>query len=149
MTVKYGHEMKLYWCAAGIGGTPTWSLASAVRNLKLTPDPVTVDASTRGGGAWKQTAVAMHDATVDFDLPWDSEDETLQALKAAYFGRTTVGVAVMDGAIDEAGSEGLWMDAAVVKFERDEPLEGEVTVAVSLKPGVSENAPEWKVIAGS
>jgi len=108
---------------------------------------VTVDASTRGGGGWKQTAVVMQDATVDFDLPWDSDDATLQALKAAYFGRTTVGVAVMDGPIDEAGSEGLWMDAAVVKFERDEPLEGEVTVSVSLKPGVSENAPEWKVVS--
>jgi len=148
MTVKYGHEMKLYWCAAGIGETPSWTLADTVRNLKLTPDPVTVDASTRGGGAWKRTAVAMHDATVDFDLPWDSADAALQALKAAYFGRTVIGVAVMDGAIDTPGSEGLWMDAAVVKFERDEPLEGEVTVAVSLKPGVSENPPVWKVIEG-
>ena len=24
MGVTLGHEMKLYYCAAGIGGTPTW-----------------------------------------------------------------------------------------------------------------------------
>jgi hypothetical protein len=147
MGVKFGHEMKLYFCAAGIGGTPTWTEVPNVRSLKCDPDAVTADASTRAGGGWKSTAVVMHDATVDFDLPWDTSDAALQAFKDAYFGRSVIGVAVMDGPVATVGSEGLWMDAAVTKFQRDESLAEMATVAISLKPGLSANKPQWKEVA--
>jgi hypothetical protein len=35
MGVKLGLDAKLYFCAAGIGGTPTWTLLGNVKNLTL------------------------------------------------------------------------------------------------------------------
>jgi len=53
----------------------------------------------------------------------------------------------MNGAVAVAGNRGLWADCQVLKFERDEPLDGApLTVAVTLKPTYSANTPTWKVV---
>jgi len=147
MGVKLGDEMKLYFCAAGIGGAPEWTEISRVKDVKLTPNKGEADVTTRASGGWKQTIGTLIDATIDFELTWDTEDEALQALKDAFFDGTAIGLAVMDGDINTPGSEGLWADCAVLKFDRSEPLEKEATVSVTAKPTYSANVPQWKVIS--
>lgn len=148
MSVKLGHEAKLYYCAAGIGGTPTWTLVGNVRNLKLNASRSEADVSRRGGGGWKATVGTLLDASVDFDLVYDPADAAVQALESAFLTSGSVlGLAVMSGPIDEAGSRGLWADCAILKFERDESLEQPLLVAVTAKPTYSANVPEWKVVS--
>jgi len=147
MSVKLGDEMKLYYCAAGIGGTPTWTELSRVKDVKLNTSKGEADVTTRASGGWKQVIGTLMDASIEFEMPWDTANEGLQAVKAAYFtSGALLGLAVMDGPVDEAGSEGLWADCAILKFERSEPLENASTVSVTAKPTYSENAPQWKVI---
>jgi len=149
MGVKLGHEAKLYYCAAGIGGTPTWTEVPGVRNLKLNNSRGEADVSTRGGGGWKATVGTLIDAVIDFDLVYDPDDAAVAAIEGAFFAGTLLGLAAMSGPVAEAGSRGLWADCAILKFERDESLEQPLLVAVTAKPTYSANVPQWKVIEGS
>jgi hypothetical protein len=147
MTVKLGDEMKLYFCAAGIGGTPTWTELSIVKDVKLNTSKGEADVTTRASGGWKQVIGTLMDASIEFEMPWDTANDGLQAVKDAYFtSGALLGLAVMDGLIAEAGSEGLWADCAILKFERTEPLENASTVSVTAKPTYSANVPQWKTI---
>ena len=147
MSVKLGDEMKLYFCADGIGGTPTWTELSIVKDVKLNTSKGEADVTTRASGGWKQVIGTLMDASIEFEMPWDTENEGLQAVKGAYFtSGALLGLAVMDGPIAEAGSEGLWADCAILKFERSEPLENASTVSVTAKPTYSANVPQWKTI---
>lgn len=146
MGVKLGDEMKLYYCAAGIGGTPTWTELPIVRDVKLNTSKGEADVTTRASGGWKQVVGTLKDASIEFEMVWDTASEAFQAVKDAYFGGTLLGLAVMDGPIDAEGSEGLWADCAILKFDRNEPLENAVTVSVTAKPTYSADVPQWKVI---
>ena len=147
MSIKLGHEAKLYYSAAGIGGTPVWTEVLGVRNLKLATSRGEADVSTRGGGGWKATAPTLIDAGIDFDLVHDPDDAAVEAIESAFFAGTRLGLAVMSGPVAEAGSRGLWADCAITKFERDEGLDAALTVAVTAKPTYSANVPQWKEIS--
>jgi predicted secreted protein len=138
--------MKLYYCAAGIGGTPTWTELPIVKDVKLNTSKGEADVTTRASGGWKQVVGTLKDAAIEFEMVWDTASDAFQAVKDAYFGGTLLGLAVMDGPIDEEGSEGLWADCAILKFDRNEPLENAVTVGVTAKPTYSTDVPQWKVI---
>ena len=146
MSVKLGDEMKLYFCAAGIGGTPEWTELSIVKDVKLNTSKGEADVTTRASGGWKQVIGTLMDASIEFEMLWDTAAAGFQAIKDAYFDGAAIGLAVMDGPIDEAGSQGLWADCAILKFDRNEPLENAATVSVTAKPTYSANVPEWKVI---
>jgi hypothetical protein len=146
MGVKLGDEMYLYYCAAGIGGSPAWTLLAIVKDVKVPMSKGEVDVTTRASGGWKQVIGALIEAGIDFEMPWDTENAGLAAVRDAFFDDTSLGVAAMDGPIDVAGSEGLWADCAVLKFERNEPLGAAATVSVTVKPTYSANQPTWKVI---
>ncbi len=147
MAVIYGKDAKLYYCAAGIGGTPVWTEIPGIRDLKLNTPLTEADLSTRSGGGWKATAGVLFDASIDFDLLFDTAKAAIVALETAYYARTTLGIACMSGEVAAAGSRGLWADCQVMKFDRDEGLNGVITVSVSLKPTYSANTPVWQVNA--
>jgi len=146
MTLKRGYEMYLYYSAAGIGGTPAWTLLAIVRGVKVPWSRSEIPVTTRGAAGWKQVIYGLLEAGVDFDMPYDADDAGLAALRAAFIANTPIGIAAMNGPVNVAGSEGLWADCAVGKFDTDEPLDGDATVAVSLKPTYSANVPQFKVI---
>ena len=88
----------------------------------------------------------LKDAQIEFEYIWDTSDAAFLVLRASFVGGTVLGVACMDGDIDDAGTEGLWADCEVMKFDRKEPLDGNVVASVTLKPTYSDNPPEWKVV---
>ncbi|MBM4019871.1 MAG: hypothetical protein FJ288_16375 [Planctomycetes bacterium] len=154
MGVKQGGEMKLYWCAEGIGGTPTWTELAIVQDVKLSTSKGEADVTTRAAGGWKQTVGTLVDASIEFEMPWDTEDDGFQAVKDAYFGGTLIGLCLADDALGEggtfpAGTEVFRADCAILKFDRSEPLDGAVTVAVTAKPTYSANPPVYEVIEES
>lgn len=147
--MKLGFEGKLYFCAAGIGGTPTWTEITKAKNVTLNLSKNEADATTRANGGWKAVKGALKEASIEFDMPWDTTDATLTALQTAYLTNALIGIACMDGGITTAGSQGLWADIDVLEFTRDEPLDDGMGVKVTVKPTISANAPQWKTVAGT
>jgi len=151
MTVKLGDEMKLYFCAAGIGGTPTWTELAIVKDVKLNTSKGEADVTTRASGRWKQVVGTLKDASIEFEMPWDTASDGFQAVKDAYFDDTVIGLCLADNPLGEggvfpAGTEVFRADCAILKFERSEPLEQAAAVSVTAKPTYSTNMPQWKVI---
>jgi hypothetical protein len=147
MTVKYGFDAKLYYCAAGIGGTPSWIEITNVKNLRENQSVTKVDLSTRAGLGRKAEGVGLIGKSYTFDMVWNPSVDTAQAaLRAAFYARTLVGFAVMDGTITTAGSTGDWFDGLVTGFSKDEALDVEQTVSVEIAPTYSANAPVVKTI---
>ena len=147
MSIKLGLDAKLYFCAAGIGGTPTWTELTNVKNVTLSLQKGEADVTTRANSGWKATAATLKEGSIEFEMVWDTADAGFTAIKNAWFNNTLVGLAVMDGPVATVGSQGLWADCAIIDFSRDEPLEDALTVKVTAKPTYSVNAPIWKTVA--
>ena len=147
MGVKFGFEAKLYLCAAGIGGTPSWTELTKIKDVTLNISASEADVSTRANGGWKAVIGGLKEASLECETPWDTAAPGFTALRDAFLNRTALGIAVMDGGIAVAGSQGLWADMAVLKFERQEKLGESQVASITLKPTYSDNAPQWKTIS--
>lgn len=147
MSVKLGMDAKLYFCAAGIGATPTWTELTNVKNVTLNLQKGEADVTTRANNGWKATAGTLKEGSIEFEMVWDTADAGFTALKNAYFNNSLIGLAAMDGPVATVGSQGLWADCMVIDFSRDEPLEEALSVKVTAKPTYSANPPIWKTVA--
>jgi len=149
MGVKFGLDAKLYYCVAGIGGSPTWTELTNVKNVTLSLTKGEADVTTRANSGWKATAGTLKEGSIEFEMVWDTEDAGFTAIKDAYFSNTRIAIAAMDGPITGTGSngsQGLWADCMITDFSRDEPLEDAISVKVTAKPTYSANAPIWKTV---
>ena len=146
MSVKLGMDAKLYFCAAGIGGSPVWTLLGNVKNVTLSLQKGEADVTTRANNGWKATAATLKEGSIEFEMVWDPSDAGFTAIKDAYFNNTIIGMAVIDGVITTTGSQGLWADCMITDFSREEPLEDAISVKVTAKPTYSANPPLWKVV---
>jgi hypothetical protein len=149
MGVKLGLDCKLYYCTAGIGGTPTWTEITAAREVNVPLSKGEADVSTRGGGGWKATKGTLKDASIDFDLLYDPADVAAAALLAAFLSGATIGLAAAHGPIATVGTEYFKADCEILKFEEKEPLDNAITVSVSAKPTYSANQPAFVTVAGT
>jgi hypothetical protein len=142
----------LFYCVAGIGGSPTWIELTNVKNVTLSMTKGEADVTTRANKGWKATAGTLKEASIEFEMVWDTQDQGFSSIKNAYFDGTLIGVAAMDGPVsgpNSSGSQGLWADCMITDFSRDEPLEEALSVKVTAKPTYSTNAPVWKTIGGT
>ena len=142
MGVKLGMEAKLYR-NDGDYETPDWVEMTNVKDLTLNNEKGEADVTTRKNNGWRATVGTLKDGSIEFEMVWDTEDENFTAIQEAYFGNTSIEFAVMDGDIEEAGSQGLRATMSIMNFTRNEPLEEAITVSVTAKPTYAEHAPEW------
>lgn len=142
MSVKLGMNAKLYR-NTGTYDDPTWTEIGNARDVTLSLEKGEADVTTRANNGWRATVGTLKDATVDFQMVWDSDDTNFTALRSAFLGNTAIEMAVMDGDIDDGDSEGFRASMDVMSFTRNEALEEAITADVSLKPTYSANAPEW------
>jgi len=146
MAVKLGIDGKLYYCAAGIGGTPEWTEVTAAKDVTCTINKGEADVSTRGGGGWKATIGAMKDASIEFEIVYDDADAAVQAILDAFLAGSILGLAVAKGDITVNGTKVFMADCAVLKFDEKEPLENAITISVTAKPTFSANQPQFVTI---
>ena len=149
MGYRLGSEGKLYFCEAGIGGMPVWTLLSNVKDVTLDLKKGEADVTTRGNDGWRATVGTLKELIIEFEMVWDNQDDGFAAIRDAWLDGTLLGIAAMSGDIVTPGSEGPWVDMSVVGFSRQEPLEEAMTAKVTLKAGYSANAPQWKEIGVS
>jgi len=146
MSIRLGMEAKLYYKSGGVGGTGSWTELDNVKDLTLKVESGEADVTTRANSGWKATVGTLKDGSIEFEMVWDTQDAGFTAIKNAFFNNTAIGLAVMDGDIETAGSQGLQADFAITEFSRNEPLEEAVTVNVTAKPTYSSTAPQWVTV---
>ncbi|MEW4530206.1 phage tail tube protein [Maioricimonas sp. JC845] len=146
MGVRLGLEGKLYRNSASYA-TPTWEELTNVRDLTLNLEAGEADVTTRGNAGWRAIVAALKDASIEFEMVWDPADSGFTALQQAFFNKTAVEFAVMDGDVTTSGSQGLRASMSITSFGRSEPLEEAMTVSVTAKPTYADNPPEWMTVA--
>src|SRR5690606_33225349 len=92
------------------------------------------DVTTRSNAGWRANIATLKDASLEFEMVWDTDDENFTAIRQAFLTSGAVEFAVMDGDIDTSGSQGLRATMSITSFSRNEPLEEAITVSVSAKP---------------
>ena len=96
--------------------------------------------TTRGNGGWKATVATLKDASVEFEMIWDTGDAGFTAIKNSYFNNTAISLLILDAA---TSGQGLDADFMVTKFTREEPLDEAIVVKITAKPTLSTRSPSW------
>jgi predicted secreted protein len=121
----------------GSNATPTWNEIPNVKDLTLAMEKDETDVTTRASGGWKEFVDGLIDGSVEFSMLYDSADADFTALQTAFFAKTPIEFAIMDGIITGAGStgnQGLRAFMMVKSFTRNENLGEALMVDVSLRP---------------
>ena len=145
MGLVLGMNAKLYR-NTGTYGTPVWDLIGNVKDVTLNLETGEADVTTRANNGWRATEATLREASVDFEMIWDTGDTDFTALQTAYFANTSIEFLVLDGLVATTGSQGLRATCKVFNFTRSEALEEALTVSVSIKPTYATNAPAWHTV---
>ncbi len=135
MAIVLGLDAKLLRGAAGSTGATE---VKNVKDLTLNLESGEADVTTRATKGWKASVATLKEASLEFGILYDTEDEDFNAFQEAYFGNTPISLFVTDG----AGS-GLDADWSITGFSIEQPLEEALTVSVTAKPTASTRAPVW------
>jgi len=135
-------DAKLYR-NTGTYAAPTWVEVSNVKDVTLNLEKGEADVTTRANAGWRATVGTLKDASIEFQMVWDTVDAGFDAIRQAFFNNTPLEFAVMDGDITDPDSEGLRATFDIFNFTRNEALEEAILVDVSIKPTYADNAPEW------
>lgn len=142
-----GINCKLYR-NTGTYGSPTWNEIDGVQDVSINMDSETGEATTRATGGWKQYASTVRDAGIEFEMPYDTADADMVALRDAFLtSGTTIELAAADGAIATTGTQYLRGTWCVTGFSLSEPLSDIRKVSISLKPGISANNMAWVTVS--
>ena len=142
MATRLGMDAKLYR-NTGTYAAPTWVEVSNVKDVTLNLEKGEADVTTRANAGWRATVGTLKDASIEFQMVWDTVDAGFDAIRQAFFNNTPLEFAVMDGDITDLDSEGLRATFDIFNFTRNEALEEAILVDVSIKPTYAANAPEW------
>lgn len=142
MSIRLGLDAKLY-LNTGTPGSFLWQLATSVRDLTLNLEAGEADVTTRGNAGWRAAVGTLKDASIEFEMVWDTEDFHFTVLKNAFFSGEPIELLVMDGDAGDASSQGLQAICQIVSFARSESLEEAITVSVTAKPTYSASPPAW------
>lgn len=142
MSVRLGLDAKLFR-NNGSYATPAWLEIGNVKDVTLNLEKGEADVTTRANNGWRATAGTLKDASIEFQMVWDTSDLGFQAIQQAFFQSQPLEFAVMSGPMNDSESEGLRATCDVFSFTRNEALEEAIMVDVTIKPTYSSNAPSW------
>jgi len=140
-----GMNAKIYYGDADGELSALTELTNA-RDVTLNLSTGKADVTTRANSGWRATAATLKECTVEFEMVWKSGDEGFSAVKDAFLAATEIRLAVLTGDKDTAGSEGVLANFTITGFNRTEPLEDAVKVAVTAELSEFD---EWVEVAGS
>ena len=135
-----GLYAKLFFGAAG--ATAATEMKD-VKDVTLNMETGEADVTTRAAEGWRLTAATLKEASVEFEMIWDTADSGFNAIQKAYFGNSALSLFVSDGE-----GNGLDADFVVTSFSRSEPLEEALKVSVTCKPTLVSRAPSWATGSG-
>ena len=103
-----------------------------VKDLTLNLESGDADVTTRATKGWRASVATLKEASLEFNILYDTEDEDYNAFADAYFNNVTDG-----------NGTGLDADFSITGFSIEQPLEEALSVSVTAKPTASERAPQW------
>lgn len=140
-------DAKLYY-NTGSYGSPTWTLICNVKDLTLNMSNGETDTTTRCGGGVREYVAGLSDISISFNMLYDTGDTAWEALRAAYFGKSSLEFLCLDGLVATVGSEGLRATMVVTNFNITETLGEALMTDVSLRPTPNDNAaPAWYTVS--
>jgi len=139
MAIKLGMDAVLNFKTGGVGGAGSWTELANVKDVTLSLETGEADITTRANAGWRATVGTLKEASVEFEMVWDTADAGFTAIKDAFFDNEVIGLQVLDG---DAGS-GLEADFSITNFSRSEQLEEALTVSVTAKVTYDGTAPNW------
>lgn len=146
MAVQLGLKGRLYR-NTGTFETPAFKEIGNVRDLTLTLEKGEADVTTRQNDGWRAMIATLRDASVEFEMVWDFDDEDFDFIFQAWLDDTAIEFFVMDGDILVSGRTGLRATMTILNVSRAEPLEEAMKATVVIKPTRADNAPVWFVVA--
>ena len=135
MAYKLGLDAKIFH---GTAGTRASTEMKNVTDVTLNLETGEADITTRAAEGWRITAATLKEASVEFEMVWDTSDSGFNAIQQAFFGNKAIALFVSDG-----DGNGLDADFVVSSFSRSEPLEEALKVSVTCKPTLVDRAPQW------
>lgn len=139
MAIKLGMDAVLNYKAGGVGGAGAWTELANVKDVTLSLETGEADITTRANAGWRATVGTLKEASVEFEMVWDTADTGFTAIKDAFFNNAVIGMQVLDG----PAGEGLEADFSITNFSRSEQLEEALTVSVTAKVTYDGTAPAW------
>jgi len=139
MAIKLGMEAKLLFKVGGQGGGGAWVALGNTRDVTLNLEAGEADVTTRANAGWRATVATLKEASVEFEMVWDTADAGFTAIKNAFFQNDPIGLQILD----ETAGQGLQADFSITNFSRNEALEEAITVSVTAKVTYSATAPSW------
>ena len=133
MAYKLGLDAKIFHGAAGSKAT---SEMSNVTDVTLNLETGEADITTRAAEGWRITAATLKEASVEFEMIWDTADSGFTAIQQAYFNNSALSLFVSDG-----DGNGLDADFVVTSFSRSEPLEEALKVSAEGSDAFAEKDP--------
>lgn len=149
MAVVIGINAKMWYRTWDEGGTPEygdWGELTNVSNVSLNLSSNEADVTVRANDGWRASVPTVKDASIDFEMVYDTEDAGFTAIRSAYFGGSALQVRVLDGGTTEEDGTGLDAHCRIVTFAINQANEAAVTVNVSMKPTYADStkAPKWQ-----
>lgn len=132
--IKLGLDAKLL---RGEAGTTGATVVENVKDVTLSLESGEADVTTRKTGGWRASAATLKEASLEFNILYDTEDEDYIAFANAYFNNTPIALFVTDG-----DGSGLDADFSITGFTINQPLEEAMNVDVTAKPTASTRAPQ-------
>lgn len=139
MAIKLGMEATLNYKVDGQDAGGSWLELTNTKDVTLSLEAGEADVTTRANAGWRAIVATLKDASVEFEMVWDTGDAGFGVIKDAYLGNAIVGFQILDG---DSG-EGLQADFMITSFSRSEALEEAITVSVTAKVTYSVTPPSW------
>jgi hypothetical protein len=134
--VKLGLDAVLY---RGEAGETASIEVENVKDVTVTLESGEADVTTRKTKGWRASKATLKDASVEFQILYDTDDEDFIAFQAAYFSGDPIALFISDG-----DGNGLDADFSITTFSQEQPLEEAISISVTAKPTASTRAPAWK-----
>ena len=151
MPCNLGLDSKIYYDVDGTLATATWVELDLARDVNTSGSAAEAEQSDRRTN-FVMTCPALLSLETSCTMTYENGDANLTAIRDAFLNRTSILLAVMDGAIATVGTEGYVYYAHVYSNDFNQPLTEGATVEVTFKPtsppsGDATVFPQWYVVA--
>lgn len=148
MAIRLGLDAKLWIAGTTSGQVPTtYNVVSNARNVSLSLESAEADVTTRSNAGWRANVPTLKDATIEFEMIYDTDDARFGQIQEAFLDNGELWVKVLDGGELDTDGEGLVALCRVTTFSINQALEEAITVSVTLKPTYTsdpDDAPSWQ-----
>jgi hypothetical protein len=97
MAIKLGMEATLNYKVDGQDAAGSWLELTNTKDVTLSLEAGEADVTTRANAGWRAIVATLKEASVEFEMVWDTGDAGFGVIRDAYLGNAIVGFQILDG----------------------------------------------------